>query len=415
MLKKINIVSFFFNTIITTSVSLITVILITQNYTKLEFGLFSYVQNIFLISYTLCFSNYYFYLTKELKNNYNEKSQIITSCLMITFLGSLMGYLIIFFTLTISGIERNIIELVLILNLSLIILPFGLFYYDLLVLEKYKDIFYITLFTGILSLAIKILLIINKFSISILILSFVFDSLIFVLLIIIFYKKNNINFKFSPSYIITLKVLKNLSLYPLLAFLTLASLRIDTLMIKEFLDLNILADYSVCSKIVIILILFLSNVLKFFYPLLQNKNKDEMFLNIFFYCNIISLISVVFILFFSKIILTFFGSDYVLSYKLLNLLSLNIYFVTIADLLVLKSYANNQYKKIILFYSVLIVLNIILNYFFVQYLKIYGVALATVLSTIMSILIFYYNNLLDMFLNLKLSKIRKIDKSIFKI
>ena len=67
MLKKTNILSFFFNTFITTFVSFVTIILITQNYTKLEFGLFAYVQNIFLISYSLCFSNYYFYLTKELK------------------------------------------------------------------------------------------------------------------------------------------------------------------------------------------------------------------------------------------------------------------------------------------------------------------------------------------------------------
>jgi O-antigen/teichoic acid export membrane protein len=413
MIKKKNILNFFLNTFVTTSVSLIFITLIAQNYTKADFGQFSYAQNIFLIIYALCFSNYYFYLIKELKNNYKNKNLIISACLTITFLGSFIGYMITYFITIIFSFDKQIIELILILNLSLIILPFGVLYYELIVLKIFKDIFYITIIAALFSLTLKIILIYTKSPMAVIIWSFVFDSLILVVLCFLFYKKNNLKFKFIFSYKETKKMLKSLSLYPLLSFLSLASLRIDVVMIKELLNFNYLADYSICSRIVILVILFLSNILKFFYPFFQGKKKNDIINYLLVICSAISLSSIIFIFLFSRLILSFFGNDYVELNYLIQILSLNIFFLIIADIFILKNYFEGKYIKIVYFYSSLIVLNIILNIILAKHFLIIGVSISTVVSTFLSLIIFFYKDLYEFFLSLNFSNIKKMHKIIF--
>ena len=119
-----------------------------------------------------------------------------------------------------------------------------------------------------------------------------------------------------------------------------------------------------------------------------------------------------------KTYLNLFGENFQVVLNSLKILGLNVSAALIINLWVHKQYIYSKYTQILFFQSSAIIINIILNYYLINYFGVNGAALATSMSAIISFLIINISQpkeFLTIFSSFSPTKQRRTAKEILKI
>ena len=380
-----NVISYFFSFFI--------IVVFARTYSSELFGKFTIAQTIFFIIFSMSFSNIHYYLNKSLSLNFDKRRREIGSCFLITFYASFILYIALAIFLIFIEIDQDLKNLILILSLIIISEPFSIFYSELFVRGQFNIIFRIKFLQNIIFLLIKLFIILNKIDYIFLALAYFVENVFFSLVVIYYFKKNGNKFQnliFSYEY--TLKIIKKIILFPLLAFAFLISMRVDVLMISNLLGVDYAGYYSATSRIITIILLFGTHFFQFIYPNLNrisyNKQKfTDIYKNLIFLSIITGIVTYLIALILGSSYLKLFGNEFLIVLNSLKILSINVAAALIINLWVHKQYVFSKYKQILFFQTSTILLNIILNYYLISFFGINGAALATSLAAILSFII----------------------------
>ena len=217
-------------------------------------------------------------------------------------------------------------------------------------------------------------------------LAYFLENVFFSLVVIYYFKKNGNKFQnliFSYEY--TLKIIKKIILFPLLAFAFLISMRVDVLMISNLLGVDYAGYYSATSRIITIILLFGTHFFQFIYPNLNRISYDkqkftDIYKNLIFLSIITGIVTYLLALILGSSYLKLFGNEFLIVLNSLKILSINVAAALIINLWVHKQYVFSKYKQILFFQTSTILLNITLNYYLINFFGINGAALATSLA-----------------------------------
>ncbi len=412
-----NVISYFF--------SFFVIVLFARNYSPELFGKFTIAQTIFFIIFSISFSNIHYYLNKSLSINFEKRRREIGSCFLITFYCSTILYILLCIILVFLNIDQDLKYYILILNLILLSEPFSIFYSELFVRGQFKKIFQIKFTQNIIFLVFKLHIIFNQIDILYLALVYFFENLFFSVVVIYYYKKNGNNFQnliFSKVH--TLKIIKAIILFPLLAFAFLISMRIDLLMISSLLGVEQAGFYSATSRIITIVLLFGTHFFQFIYPNMNrisssNKKKFNLiYQNLIFLSFVAGITVYVLSFFFGNLYLSLFGENFKVVLSSLKILSLNVGAALLINLWVHKQYIYSKYNQILLFQCSTIIINILLNYYLINMLGVNGAALATALSAIISFILINISQPIEfytIFSSFSLIRQKQIANAILKV
>ena len=240
----------------------------------------------------------------------------------------------------------------------------------------------------------KLYIIFNQIDYLYLAFTYFAENLFFSLIVIYYYKKNGNNFQnLIFSRVHTIKIIKAIILFPLLAFAFLISMRIDVLMISSLLGVEQAGFYSATSRIITIILLFGTHFFQFIYPnmnRISSSNKEKfnlIYQNLIFLSLIVGISVYIFSVFFGNSYLSLFGEEFKIVLTSLKILSLNVGAALLINLWVHKQYVYSKYNQILLFQFSTIIINILLNYYLISMLGVNGAALATALSAIISFIL----------------------------
>ncbi len=385
-----NIISYFF--------SFFFIIFFARNYTPQAFGEFTIAQTVFFLFYSVSFSNIHYYLNKILSIKFQDRRKDIGSSFIITFYASVILYVILAFILAIIDIDKDLKILILILNLILISEPFSIFYSELFVRGQFKRIFKIRFFQTLIFFTIKIYLVLNQVDLIFIGIAYFVENLFFSLIVIFYFKKNGNNFSnllFEKKH--TFIILKKIMLFPIMAFAIIVAMRLDILMISKFLGSEASGFYSSASRLIIIVLLFGTHFFQFIYPnlnrLMITKNGINSIYHNLVLFSFYGGISFLFLsIFFGKHYLYLFGEQYIIALSSFLILSLSIFPALIFNLWIHKQYVLSRYGSILIFQIATIILNILLNYYFIQFFGIKGAALASLFAPIISFILVNLTN-----------------------
>ena len=166
-----NVISYFFSFFI--------IVVFARTYSAELFGKFTIAQTIFFIVYSISFSNIHYYLNKSLSSNFERRRREIGSCFLITFYASVFLYLSIALLLTFLNIDKDLKNLILILNLIILSEPFSIFYSEIFVRGQFNIIFKIKFLQNIIFFVIKLFLILNKYDYIYLAYAYFFENVFF--------------------------------------------------------------------------------------------------------------------------------------------------------------------------------------------------------------------------------------------
>lgn len=380
-----NIISYFF--------SFFFIILFARNYSAQAFGEFTIAQTVFFLFFSISFSNIHYYLNKILSTKFQDRRKDIGSCFIITFYSSVFLYIFLAIILTFIKIDQNFKNVILILNLILLIEPFSIFYSELFVRGQFKRIFKIRFIQTLLFFTLKVYLVLNKFDLIFIALTYVLENLFFSIVIIYYFKKNGNNFSsllFIKKH--TLDIIKKIILFPLMAFAIIVAMRLDILMISKIIGIDASGIYSSASRLIIIILLFGTHFFQFIYPnlnriMMNQKGMKNIYQNLVLFSFYTGILFFIFSLFFGKIYLNFFGKEFLLAINAFFILSLNVFPALLLNLWVHKQYVISKYNSILFFQIGTICLNILLNFYFINLFGITGAALASLLAPLLSFIL----------------------------
>jgi len=385
--------SFFFSSNFLTHISsFIIILLFARSYTAIEFGNFTISQTVFFLVYSLSFSNIHYYLNRSLSRNFENRRKEIASCFLITFYASFFLYILLAIILNFLDIEKDLKYLILIINLILIAEPFSIFYSEIFVRGQFKRIFKIRFFQSIIFFALKYIMIVNNFNYLYIGVLYFLEYLFFASVIIYYYKKNGNNFSnliFTKEQ--TIKILKKIILLPVLSLVFLISIRIDVLMIGQLIGVEYSGYYSSASRLIIMVLLYSTLFLQFLYPnisriVVNNKKFEEIYKNLITFACFVGIIFFISVYFFGSYYLNLFGSKFLIAKEALNILAFNLYFALIFNIWVHKNFLTLNYKKILIFHLLTIILNIVLNIYLIDLYGIKGASISTMISGIIAFL-----------------------------
>lgn len=386
-----NIISYFF--------SFFFIIVFARNYTLDAFGEFTIAQTVFFLFYSVSFSNIHYYLNKILSTKFQDRRKDIGSSFIITFYASVFLYISLAFILALIDIDKDLKTLILVLNLILLSEPFSIFYSELFVRGQFKRIFKIKFFQTLIFFSIKIYLVLNQVDLIFIGIAYFVENLFFSLIIIFYFKKNGNKFSnllFERRH--TFNILKKIMLFPLMAFAIIVAMRVDILMISRFLGADASGIYSSASRLIVIILLFGTNFFQFIYPnlnrLMSTKNEiNSIYHNLVLFSFYVGALFLILSIFFGKYYLALFGGDYLTAINSFVILSLGIFPALLFNLWIHKQYILSKYGSILIFQISTILLNVLLNFYFIQIFGITGAALASLLApTIAFVLINLINN-----------------------
>ena len=369
------------------------IILFARNYSPLSFGEFTIAQTIFFLLYSISFSNIHFYLNKKLSTNFESRRKDIGSSFLITFYTSVALYILLASVITLLDIRHEFKVLILVLNLILLSEPFSIFYSELFIRGQFKRIFLIKFFQNIIFFAIKVYILFKGYNYIYIALAYFAENLFFTIMMLYYFKKNGNQFSkliFLKDHVVDL--LRKVSLFPIMAFAAIISMRVDIMMISSIIGTEDSGFYSGASRIIIIVLLFGTQLFYFMYPNLSRIIKyDDKFVKIYQHLIFISCFigasCFVASFLFGEFYLNLFSGDFIKVLISLKILSFNVSFALIINLWIQKQYIETKYNLIFTYQIVSIFLNVLLNFYLIKYMGINGAALATLLSTFISFLI----------------------------
>jgi|694.fasta_scaffold137660_3 O-antigen/teichoic acid export membrane protein len=387
VIKNLNI--YIINQIIINLINFVSVLIITNNFSLKIFGIFSFAQTIYLVLYSMSFSNYHYFLNYKLSRNFLSKNLVISTCLLISVITSILLYSILIILLLTFNFTLYEIYIILSINFSLIIMPFLIFYYPIFIKKKFKTLLNISISVALLALTLRILFSYYYNNIILISLSYPFECIILGICCYYNFKKNN-NFKFLIKINYIFRVFKRISFYPFVALFMLISFKLDLIMISILSNYENTAYYSVPTRIVIIFFFITSSILRFYYPRLSEnygkKEYDLLIKKIISSFYIFHLLIFIIIFFIREPLLNLFDTKYTSSSTILLILYLNVSLISIYEILIQKKIIENKYKEIIIFFLISSIINISLNYFALMKVPIDYVAYSSVTSIILGIL-----------------------------
>lgn len=391
-----NVISYFF--------SFFFIIIFARNYSSVDFGKFTIAQTIFFLFYSISFSNIHYYLNKILSTKFQDRRKDIGSSFIITFYSSVFLYIFLAFLLILMNIDVGLRNLILVLNLILITEPFSIFYSEIFVRGQFNRIFKIRFFQTLIFFSIKLFFVLKGYDLLYIASAYVLENLFFSIIIIFYFKKNGNNFTnliFEKKH--TLNILKKIILFPLMAFAIIVAMRLDILMISSIIGERESGIYSSASRLVIIVLLFGTHLFQFIYPnlnrlMISNQGIKSIYHNLVLFSFYMGILFLIFSVFFSKTYLNLFGKEYLEALDSFKILSLTIFPALLFNLWIHKQYILSNYSKILLFQIGTIVLNILLNYYFINTFGMKGAALASLTAPIISFIIINITNHHEFFL-----------------
>lgn len=395
--KKIlyNIFWMIFGRIVVILVGMIVTLTIINHYQILENGIYQYSLSIISVLEMVTF----FVDAKVIKKQYSKyNSEMIIFNVMI--IRVLITAIISFFVSTFIIFFQNekvfkYIFILMLVNLNLQQLSFGITNY----LEYNLNSKIITVFSSFCSLIgyfLQILIIKLNLSIVYLCLVNCFDSCIYFIFLYCFYKKHYSDnekkyFKYNYNFI----KLVLIESFPIAVAAICSGIysHCDILMIGKLMSFNEVAIYSLSVKLVNMVQMPINAIRESIYPYFIEKfNKSK--LDCYnFYLKITSMLTWFVILclilsvFILPLVFKFINEDYKSSLSVYFLLSLSSIFVYNAVLR--SSYITIISKGKILMFSQFfsVIINILLNYYFIRIYGIYGAAFATVITQFLSLFV----------------------------
>ncbi len=369
------------------------IVMFARQYSTDIFGKFTIAQTIFFIIYSVSFSNIHYYLNKSLSSNFQNRRKDLASCFLITFYSSVFLYLSLSILIAFMDLDDDLKNAILLLNLILLSQPFAIFHSEIFVRGQFSVLFKIRFVQNLIFFTIKIFIIYHKLDYLYLAFTYFLENLFFSCIIIYYFKKNGNTFKnliFSKKH--TIKILKKIILFPLLAFAFLISMRIDLLMISSLLGVESAGFYSANSRIITIILLFGTHFFQFIYPNLNRINYDQkkfndIYTSIILLSSIVGVMCFIFSLFLGEYYLRLFGSEFMIGLNSLKILSFNVGIALVINVWIHKQYLNSKYGQILLFQASTVILNILFNFYFINLFGFNGAALATLLSAFIAYII----------------------------
>jgi O-antigen/teichoic acid export membrane protein len=400
----INFPYFFFSNILSQFFSFYVLINLTNNYAPEELKNLFISQNIFLILYSISFSNVYY----SIINNYKKKSHIYKKNFIENFFLHLNCSLVIFFCLIFFLIFLNINTefkiILIIINIGLIIEPLTLFYYDLFLKEKIKVLFFVKFLSIFLGTSLKLYLIKYHYSLTYIGVAYIIENLFYMLLIIFLFNFYNKKFSFTIRNISFFEQIYKNRYLPILGLSVFITLRLDILFVNLFLDSKLVTIYSTVSRPVIFFYALSAILSKFLYPLYYKLNYNSKVDYDNFYKFIIIFFFFIYSFFFiisaylRSHLLILFGQDYLLGKNLILYLIILSFFCSIINEWFGRMMLVGFIRKIVMFHIISIFLSFVLNYYFILIWGLDGVAVSVLFSVIFAFLVVNLNQPKEIFL-----------------
>jgi O-antigen/teichoic acid export membrane protein len=382
-----------FSNIISILVNLFILVLITKNYQLDVLRYFFLAQSLFLIIYSVSFSNIYYNLFTSFGRK--EYKTIFTESFYGYLLTSIFLFIIINLFLIFFNINTQFKLIIIIINLNLLLEPLSLFYYHFYLKKLFKIIFFIKISSLTLGLGVKTFLIFNNYNIITLASAFVVEQFFFTLLILLFFKNSKYEIftqtkKIKFNFI---KFLKKNYQYPVIGLSVFLIFRVDIFFIDYFLDQEFVTIYSIISRPIIVGFGFMILINQYF---LSKMNIINLKLKKFYIIYYQKLICINFFIYLFAFILVYLFSDfyfqlfvsYYKNYKYLMLyLCVMSFFASIVNVWFNHMIIQKKIFTVLYFHIISICLYVILNYYFILFWGLDGIVLSMIFSLIITFII----------------------------
>jgi O-antigen/teichoic acid export membrane protein len=381
---------FFFSSVLSILFSFIVLKFLTNYYSTDLLKYLFLSQNIFLILYSISFSNIYYLIIKKNSNKIALYKKSFAEYFYLHLISSIIIFFILVITLFFLNIDSQFKLIIFIINIGLIIEPLTLFYYDLFLKKKFKFLFLAKVISVLIGTLFKLYIIINKFSLIYISICFVLENIIYMIIIYYIFNlyKKKINFSFKPSNYLKL-FFKN-KYMPVLGISALLTLRLDIFVVNFFLNDLSVSIYYIASRPVLVIYAVVLIISKFLYPYFSKFNYSNKKKYVKFYQFLISSIFLfylacfVIVYLFRDSFLILFGNDYLLGRNLIMYLLVLSFFCSIINEWFNRMILIKKIIKIIKFHIFSVFIGYILNYYFISFWGIEGVALSVTFAVVIS-------------------------------
>jgi O-antigen/teichoic acid export membrane protein len=383
-----------------------------------QFGLFSYAQSFVGLFTAIATLGLDGIVVRELVKNESRRDELIGTAFWLKFMGAFGVLIILAIAVNFTSNNMYTNTLIFIIASATVFQSFNVldFYFQSKVLSKY--VVYTNIISLFISSIVKIILILNEASLIAFAWVVLFDSLVLAFGLIYFYIKNNSKFKIQnskfskPTAVALLK-----DSWPLI-FAGIAisiNMRVDQVMLQEFLGSESVGYYAVSVKIMEVLAFVPHMISKSIFPLFVSsyKHNKELFVErmgkAYKYLFYGSTLLALFLYLTSEYIIKYsFGNQYFSSIELLQIYSIAIVFASIGAANAIYLKVTNMQKKIMNRQIINVILNISMNYYFIQQYGVVGSVYATLIALFISTIAY------DLF-DKSLNEMNKMKLSILKV
>lgn len=347
-----------------------------------KYGIFSFVLSFIAIFAPIASLGLDNILVRELVNNKKKKNILLGTALSLKLAGALLFLMFITTALWLIENDKYSERLILIAAISIIFQSFNVIDNFFQSKVKSKIIVKANISSILLSNLIKIILIIFNAPLIFFIYTFLFDSFYIALSYLFVYQQNQSSFfKWNFNKKIAISLLKESWPLILTGLATSLAMRIDQVMLKYFVGLEELGQYSVGVKLAEVFVFLPIIISQSLFPKITTLDflkERKKIINLFRYVFYALCILAIIISSLSKFAVTLlFGLEYEFSYKIVQILIWTIpitYIGIITNKLLIV-----EGKMKIIFYKQLIlsVMNITLNFILIPRIGIIGAAIAT--------------------------------------
>ena len=352
-----------------------------------DFGILSYsISVVFLFS---CLSNLGLdnIVVRELVKNEEKHSVFLGTAFWLKVFGAILSITLIFLFSLLFPHDNNENILILVIALAHIFYSFKVidFFFQSKVLSRYSV--YASLFSNVISIAVKIILILNQAPVLAFAYIFVFDSLTLALGYYFWHSRNNYSIKeWYFDKVIAVFLLKNSWPLILSALFISIYLKIDQVMIKVMIDSESVGQYAAAVTLsegwyflpmIINMSIFPAIITSRKDPIIYQSRIQNLYKLMFFLAIIIAIPMT----FYSEwIINLFFGDEYILAADVLRIHIWSGIFVFLGVSSTRWLLAENLQIYSMLNTAIGALINICLNYFLIKEYGIVGAAWSTLIS-----------------------------------
>ena len=377
------------------AVSLFVGIYVARYLGPANYGLLSYANSFVGIFVALATLGLDDVVVRELVKNPEQREELLGTSFLLKIVGAVLMWVVIILTVPFTNNDIQTNSFIMIIALGVVFQAFNVIDFNFQATVKSKYVVYAQFVQLTISSIVKIFLIINEATLIWFVSVYCLDAMILALGLVFTYLHNSgkifswrWNFKVA-------KILLNDSWPLMFAYMSyLIYAKIDRLMVMEMIDEYNVGIYSAAYTLYEAPLFISLMFAKSLYPLIvkyYSENKDRLY-DLYFelssYMTLSAYLIVIFVYFFYEYLISFtFGIKYIESGEVLLFLSLGL-------ILMFNAFLRSSYitvsgnQKIILFTSIFsAIINILLNYIFINEFGVLGAAYATVLTQILSLLI----------------------------